>query len=66
MSCNTINDDGFEVLFESLKPSAAKLKELNISENWIESGNVIDSLIELCGLLTGLKCLNISKLEITK
>ena len=40
MSCNTISDEGFEELFESLKPSAnsEKLREINISENWIESG----------------------------
>ena len=68
MSCNTISDDGFEELFESLKPSAnsEKLREINISENWIESGNVINALTELMGLLKGLKSLNISKLEIAK
>lgn len=68
MSCNTISDEGFEELFESLKPSAnsEKLREINISENWIESGNVINALTELMGLLKGLKSLNISKLEIAK
>lgn len=68
VASNSITDDGFIALFCSLKESAKSghLRNLNISQNWIERSIAVNALVELLGQSKALQSLNISELNIEK
>lgn len=68
MARNQIRDDGFVELFESLEKSAksGRLREIDISDNQIETTPTVNALSELMTHLVALSSLNIEKLDITK